>query len=144
MMKQRWGLDRNVLRPAPGEQHHWNTGAKENQQLNPDGPSNRQKIFVVSVCGLGIHFYFRTDWPWLVCIHEALRENTLPSRHKHFVTNVLTSTSVWCLLIIVIFKRNITNWSGSVSNWATSRENMSSEIFDQVWLKSVCSATATR
>ena len=33
-MKQRWGLDRNVLRPTPGdpwgvEQHHWNTGAKE-------------------------------------------------------------------------------------------------------------------
>ena len=25
------------------EQHHWNTGAKENQQLNPGGPSNRQK-----------------------------------------------------------------------------------------------------
>ena len=47
-MKQRWGLDRNVLRPTPGdpwgvEQHHWNTGAKENQQLNPGGPSNRQK-----------------------------------------------------------------------------------------------------
>ena len=42
MMKQRWGLDRNVLRPIPGdpwgvEQHHWNTGAKENQQLNPGG-----------------------------------------------------------------------------------------------------------
>ena len=48
MMKQRWGLDRNVLRPTPGdpwgvEQHHWNTGAEENQQLNPGGPSNRQK-----------------------------------------------------------------------------------------------------
>ena len=45
MMKQRWGLDRNVLRPTPGdpwgvEQHHWNTGAEENQQLNPGGPSN--------------------------------------------------------------------------------------------------------
>ena len=25
------------------EQHHWNTGAKENQQLNLGGPSNRQK-----------------------------------------------------------------------------------------------------
>ena len=25
------------------EQHHWNTGAKENQQLNPGEPSNRQK-----------------------------------------------------------------------------------------------------
>ena len=42
MMKQRWGLNRNVLRPTPGdpwgvEQHHWNTGAKENQQLNPVG-----------------------------------------------------------------------------------------------------------
>ena len=48
MMKQRWGLDRNVLRPTPGdswgvEQHQWNTGAEENQQLNPGGPSNRQK-----------------------------------------------------------------------------------------------------
>ena len=47
-MKQRLGLDRNMLRPTPGdpwgvEQHHWNTGAKENQQLNPGGPSNRQK-----------------------------------------------------------------------------------------------------
>ena len=49
MMKQRRGLDRNnVLRPTPGdpwgvEQHHWNAGAKENQRLNPGGPSNRQK-----------------------------------------------------------------------------------------------------
>ena len=49
MMKQKSGLNRNnVLRPTPGdpwgvEQHHWNTGAKENQQLNPGGPSNRQK-----------------------------------------------------------------------------------------------------
>ena len=37
----------NVLRPTPGDpwgvgQHHWNTGAEENQQLNPGGPSNRQ------------------------------------------------------------------------------------------------------
>ena len=49
MMKQRCGLERNtVLRPTPGdpwgvEQHHWNTGAKENQQLNLGGTSNRQK-----------------------------------------------------------------------------------------------------
>ena len=48
MMKQRWGLNRNnVLRPTSGdpwgvEQHHWNTGAKESQELNPDGPSNWQ------------------------------------------------------------------------------------------------------
>ena len=40
MMKQRWGLGGNALGPTPGdpwgvEQHHWNTGAKENQQLNP-------------------------------------------------------------------------------------------------------------
>ena len=40
MMKQRWRLDRNnVLRPTPGdpcgvEQPNWNTGIKENQQLN--------------------------------------------------------------------------------------------------------------
>ena len=32
---------------APGEpqgvkQYHWNTGAKENHQLNPEWPSNRQ------------------------------------------------------------------------------------------------------
>ena len=54
MMKQRWGLDRNVLRPTPGdpwgaEKHHWNTGAKENQQLNAGGPSNRQNIDQTSV-----------------------------------------------------------------------------------------------
>ena len=34
-----------MLRPTPGdprgvEQHHWNTGAEENQQLNPGGPSH--------------------------------------------------------------------------------------------------------
>ena len=39
---------RNVLRPKPGnpwgvEQHHWNTGAKENQHLNPGGPSTDKK-----------------------------------------------------------------------------------------------------
>ena len=39
MMKQRWGHYRNLLRPTPGdpwgvEQHHWNTGAKENPQLS--------------------------------------------------------------------------------------------------------------
>ena len=27
--------------------------------------------------------------------------------------------------------------------WASSRKIVSSEIFDQVWLKPVCSATAT-
>ena len=58
MMKQRWGLDRNVLRPTPGdpwgvEQYHWNTGAEENQQLNPGGPSNRQKS---STSAQGIYY----------------------------------------------------------------------------------------
>ena len=49
MMKQRWGVDRNVLRPTPGdpwgvEQHHWNTGAEENQQLNqPVGQATDKK-----------------------------------------------------------------------------------------------------
>ena len=37
-----------MLRPTPGdpwgvEQHHWNIGAKENQQLNPGGPSSLRK-----------------------------------------------------------------------------------------------------
>ena len=60
MMKQRWGLDRNVLRPTPGdpwgvEQHHWNTGEKENQQLNPWKPIYQPsyfKIFAVFVAYL--------------------------------------------------------------------------------------------
>ena len=47
MMKQRWELDRNVLRPTPGEprgaEQHWNTGANEIQKLKPGGPNNRQK-----------------------------------------------------------------------------------------------------
>ena len=49
MMKQRWGLDRNVLQPTPGDpwsvKQHWNTGAKQNQQPNLGEPSNRQKSF---------------------------------------------------------------------------------------------------
>ena len=37
MVKQRCGLDRNVLRPTPreprgAEQHHWNTGAKKKKK----------------------------------------------------------------------------------------------------------------
>ena len=61
MMKQRRGLDRdNVLRPTSGdplgiEQHHWNTGAKENQKLNPGGPSNRHKARQLS---------FMTRWQY--------------------------------------------------------------------------------
>ena len=37
-----------MLRPTPGdpwgvEQHHWNTGAEENQQLNPVGQATDKK-----------------------------------------------------------------------------------------------------
>ena len=40
MIKQRWGLDRNLLRPTPGdpwgvEQHHWNTEAKKKPTVEP-------------------------------------------------------------------------------------------------------------
>ena len=40
-----------MLRPTPGdpwgvEQYHWNTGAEENQQLNPGGPRNRQNLIL--------------------------------------------------------------------------------------------------
>ena len=46
-MKQRRGPDRNAPRPTPGdprgaEQHHRNTGAKENQQPNPDQWTRRR------------------------------------------------------------------------------------------------------
>ena len=48
IMKQRWDHDRNMLRPASGnpsdvEQYHWNTRAKENQQLNPVGQTTDKK-----------------------------------------------------------------------------------------------------
>ena len=48
MMQQRLGLDRNVLRPTPGdpwgvEQHHWNTGAKENNSWTPEGQATDKK-----------------------------------------------------------------------------------------------------
>ena len=80
VMKQRWGLDRNVLRPTPGdpwgvEQHHWNTGAKENQQLNPGGPSNRQKssgpnqLKWIALCR-GHH------WVWRPTHRHAIKEGS--------------------------------------------------------------------
>ena len=46
MLKQRWGLDSIATdnwRSLGCRTHHWNTEAKEYQQLNPSGPSNRQK-----------------------------------------------------------------------------------------------------
>ena len=60
-MKQRRELDRNnVLRPTPGDpwcidQHHWNTGAKENQKLIPSEPSNRHEAGQLS---------FMTRWQY--------------------------------------------------------------------------------
>ena len=59
MMKQRWGLDRNVLRPTPGdpwgvEQHHWNTGAEENQQLNPGLSSKRPLRILIDCKGVDV------------------------------------------------------------------------------------------
>ena len=78
-MKQRWGLDRNnILRPTPGdpwgdEQHHWNTGANENQQLNPGGPSNRQKKLLpqptkINSLMSGVH------WVWRPTHRRAIKE----------------------------------------------------------------------
>ena len=52
MVKQRWGLDKNGLIPTPGdpcgvEQHHWNTGANGNQQLNPAKMSRKLSISIL-------------------------------------------------------------------------------------------------
>ena len=49
-----------MLRPTPGdpwgvEQHHWNTGAEENQQLNPGGQGKCNKlVFLFKIAGLGL------------------------------------------------------------------------------------------
>ena len=80
MMKERWELDRNVLRPTPGdpwgvEQHQWNTGAKETQQLNPGGPSNGQKssgpnqLKQIALCR-GHH------WVWRPTHRRAIKEGS--------------------------------------------------------------------
>ena len=66
-----------MLRPTPGdpwgvEQHHWNTGAEENQQLNPGGPSNRQK-------SSGPNQPFGVTWA--MC-------RALQSDHSHFMFNI--------------------------------------------------------
>ena len=48
MMKQRWGLDKNVLRPTPGdpwgvEQHHWNMEQKKTNTWTPVGQATDKK-----------------------------------------------------------------------------------------------------
>ena len=81
MVKLRWGLDKNnMLRPTPGntwgvEQHHWNTGAKEIQQLNPGGPNNKQKssgpnqLKQIALCR-GHH------WVWRPVHRRAIKEGS--------------------------------------------------------------------
>ena len=93
MMKQRWGLDRNVLRPTPGdpwgvEQHHWNTGAEENQQLNPGGPSNRLAfVDILSLKGVKRIEFTRIKVKVVTFIRIKL------IRFAHFKLKMSTNTS---------------------------------------------------
>ena len=101
MIKQRWGLDRNVLRPTPGdprgaEQHHWNTGAKENQQLNPGGPSNRQKaVFTTILCLIHMKLY---DLYFLLIYAKRVPKKAMSS--GFFSILVVSSYRIWRLLVM--------------------------------------------
>ena len=73
MMKQRWGLDRNLLRPIPGdpwgvEQHHWNTGAKENHSWTPvcKQPVKRPAPSVFSQATPYVRWYDRKMVIWWI------------------------------------------------------------------------------
>ena len=75
-----------MLRPTPGdpwgvEQHHWNTGAKENQQLNPGGPSNRQKS-----SGHAINRKIR----WTICHKCKNKKAYICHKQKKTTTTILT------------------------------------------------------
>ena len=88
MMKQRWGLDRNVLRPTPGdpwgvEQHHWNTGAEENQQLNPSGPSKA----------------FCQKLPAVVFFSHILYDRTTPGKRSTCTPSVYYRKSIWLVTV---------------------------------------------
>ena len=65
-MKQKWGLNiNNVLRPTPGdpwgvEQHHWNSGAEENQQQKSSSPNQlkKQTLFNDQFDTLELKYFF--------------------------------------------------------------------------------------
>ena len=97
MMKQRWGLDRNVLRPTPGdpwgvEQHHWNTGAEEYLEgvLQRQLYSNPTRIvFSKNVLGVGFirgslyKMLINFIWYFLVLWHATLYQLNFHNLNEH-------------------------------------------------------------
>ena len=89
-----------MLRPIPGdpwgvEQHHCNTGAKANQQLNPGEPSNRQnlKVFTVSyrnhdalVTSIDMRMF--ASWAFKLKVKIVLRFIMLISSLQAIVSNL--------------------------------------------------------
>ena len=88
-----------MLRPTPGdpwgvEQHHRNTGAEENQQLNPGGPSSRQKSSGPNQYGQG---HFPILDPGL--LYQASHKNTIE----------LCKINIFYLHKISVFKNKSSN-----------------------------------
>ena len=107
-MKQRWGLDRNVLRPTPGdpwgvEQHHWNTGAKENQQLNPGG-FNVSRIFIV--------FY-----AYYACFSDIMSCSRWAVQHFTLFMGLSLFTMCYKAIFKVIYFINISRWREDYTPW---------------------------
>ena len=137
MMKQRWGLDRNVLRPTPGdpwgvEQHHWNTGAEENQQLSPDTAIyNKQVIiFAQSLYPLLLtwqsceHLSFKIFKPLIIMVKHFSRFwiKIKQIRYKVIGFNIIWMTgSTW---IKIACKHNISVWTAKWSNFKFKLHNL--------------------
>ena len=105
MMKQRWGLDRNVLRPTPGdpwvvENHHWSTGAKE--QLNPGGgPSNRVVWVPVGTVCCMLQIY-ELNYLAMQQIHKIGFQHKLSDKSQW--PKVTTKRSSWIISISYYFQ----------------------------------------
>ena len=131
MMKQRWGLDRRVLRPTPGdpwgvEQHHWNTGAEENQQLNPGGPV-KLKVKLMRTLILSTFHYACESWTLTAEIERRIQafemrcyRRPLNISYKDHVTNeevcnrIQNAIGVYDDFLTMVKKRKL-RWYGHIS-----------------------------
>ena len=78
-----------MLRPTPGDswgvqQHHWDTGAKQNQQMNPGGPSNRQKSSDPNQPKLSV----QENFDLLTCFIQDSADKHIPSKTSRSVSSI--------------------------------------------------------
>ena len=117
MMKQRWGLDRNVLRPTPGDpygigerKHLWDWWTK----VCSNGPGHMTKMAAMPIFGKNLKQFSspepKSRWPWILnCIIEC----SSTTKFARMMTMgwpwpILRQGQIWSLCYVFLWEKGKT------------------------------------